>query len=390
MTNYAVINSGGIKSTNNSTTSPLSGAATFTGTWENIAPYAAITINGGADVAGTLYAEFNSTADTNGDDYRVVQLSNGTSGAWGIHCLARVATYFRVRIVNGASAQSTMTVETYLSHTPLIAQPTSRAAQVVNDYSDVLNVRVLSDVALDEANSKQSDRSVVQKFGLNPDVGAGTTEDIWYGGGIYTGFLQSSAAVRIRAGGNVNDDTAGTGARSIRIEGLDENWNSATEDLVTAGASASSATTTTFIRVFRAYVMNSGTYNSNNAGDIVIETTAGTVVAAIEAADGQTQICVYSVPAGKKAFIRRLGVSVESSKPTTVKFFQHQNADDVSAPFTGTRLVFAFAGLAGVASENFEAYIGPFPAKTDIWARATGPTGGAAISATMDIVLVTA
>ena len=380
----------GVKSTGNSTNTPLSAGASWTGEWENIAAYPAITINGGSDVPGTLYAEFNSVAASGGDVHRIVQLSSGLLGAFGIHALARVDTYFRVRVVNGSTEQTSMEIETYLSPTAVIAQPTSRAAQTINDYSDVLNVRQLSDPRLDEANSKQADRSVVQKFGANPAVGAGTTEDIWNGGGLYTGFLQAAIAVRVKSGGHANDTDGGSGAQSVIVVGLNQNWEDAAEIITLAGASQSSATVTTFIRVYRAYIVDVGTYGGANTGDITIETTGGVVVAVVAAELGQTQMCIYTVPASKTAFIRRLGVTVEANKATTVHYFQRQNADDVVTPYTGKRLVFSFAGLTGSASEMFGAYIGPFPAKTDIWAQATGPTGGATISATMDIVLVTA
>lgn len=379
----------GVKSTGNSTTTPLAAGSTFEGEWVNIAAYPAITINGGADVPGTLYAEFNSVPSTGGRVHRIVQLSNGLSGSFGIHGLGRVDTYFRVRLLNGASDQSSVEIETYLSPTPIIAQPTSRAAQVVNDYYDVLNVRELSDPRLDEVSGKQADRSVVQKFGENPSVAASTLEYIWNGGGVYTGFLTAAAAVRIKSGGNPNDTAAGSGAQSVTVAGLDENWNNASETIATAGASQSSATTTTFIRIFRAYVQNVGTYGGNNAGDITIETTGGTVTAVITAAKGQTQMCIYSVPANKRAFIRRISVTTEGQKNTTVEFYQRQNADDVTTPFTGSRLLYSFDNLDGNASENFGAYLGPFPSYTDIWAQAVGPTGGASVSATMDIVLVT-
>jgi len=380
----------GVRSTENSTSTPIGAGETWAGDWIDISAYPVVTINGGSDVPGTLYAEFNSSAATGGNSHRIVQLSSGLTGDWGVHGLGRFDLFFRVRVVNGGTEQTSMDVDTYLSSMPIIAQPTSRAAETVNDYDDVVNVRELSDARLDEANGKQADRSVIQKFGSNPDVAASTLEDIWNGGGLYTGFLQAASAVRIKAGGNAADTSDGAGAQSVTIVGLDENWLAVTDTVTTNGASASSATTTTFIRVYRAYILNVGTYGGANTADITIETTGGTVVSVISATLGQTQQCIYTVPANKKAFIRRLGVTVESNKVTTVNFFQRQNGDDVTTPFTGKRLFFSFAGLTDNASEMFGAYIGPFPAKTDLWAQATAPVGGAAISATMDIVLVTA
>ena len=128
----------GVVSTGNSTTTPLTGSATWTGTWEEITQYASITVLAAADVAGTLYYDFSSDGSTND---RAVQLSDGTSGSLGIHGLIPVAKYGRARVVNGGSAQSSMTVQTVYSKSGKVSMPTSRLGQTLGDYSDILNTR---------------------------------------------------------------------------------------------------------------------------------------------------------------------------------------------------------------------------------------------------------
>jgi len=85
----------------------------------------------------------------------------------------------------------------------------------------------------------------------------------------------SATALRIKAGGNANDTAAGTGARSVRLTGLNATGVVVSETIATAGASASAATTATFIRLFDAEVVDSGTYGTQDAGshaaDIVID-----------------------------------------------------------------------------------------------------------------------
>lgn len=128
----------GVISTSNSTTTPLAGSATYTGTWEDVTVYAASTVIANTDVAGTLYADF-STDSTNVD--RTVQLSDGTSGSLGIHALVPVARYFRVRLVNGASAQSYLRLQTIHDKAAKISIPTSRFTSPLTDYTDVINTR---------------------------------------------------------------------------------------------------------------------------------------------------------------------------------------------------------------------------------------------------------
>ena len=239
---------------------------------------------------------------------------------------------------------------------------------------------------IDIADGSVTGTSGVVKFGRNAAVGA-TEEDIWAAGGIYTGFLTAASAVRIRAGGNAADDAAGAGARSIEVEGLDQNWNVVTETISTAGASASTATTTTFIRVYRVCVIDVGTYTGANTGTISVETTGGVLMATIEAGLGQTQMAIYTVPAGKTAYIVSLSIFVDTNKTAQVYLWQRQNADDVSAPFTGKRIWRPFDGVSG-AVDGPVAFPYVFPAKTDIWASGVGPSGGAGVAVEMHIALV--
>ena len=78
---------------------------------------------------------------------------------------------------------------------------------------------------------------------------------------------------------------------------------------------------------------------------------------------------------------------MDASKPADVFFFQRQNADTVAAPFTAPRIWHTISGLSGSDEHDFASYPS-FPAKTDIWVSAIGPTGGAPISGEFDLVLV--
>lgn len=247
------------------------------------------------------------------------------------------------------------------------------------------------DPLLEEAKGNVTGLTPGQKFGRNPSVAAATVEDIWTAGGAYTGFLTAASAVRIKAGGDANDTSGGTGAQTVTIEGLDENWAEASETVTLAGASASAPTTTTFIRVSRAYVATSGTYGEANAAAVDIETTGGTLMARIGYENGiglgQTQMMVFTVPAGYTLYFRQLAVSADASKSTEIYLWQRRNADDVTTPFSSRRLINAKEVGGGTTVIRFATY-GVFPAKTDLWASALGPSGGGAVTMTADYVLV--
>ena len=226
-----------------------------------------------------------------------------------------------------------------------------------------------SDYLLEQALGNYAGQSVRRKFGHNPAVSTSAEVISILSTASYAGFLTAATTVRIKAGGDGNDTAAGSGAQAIVVEGLDDNFDVASEAIATAGASASSATTASFRRVHRAYVTNVGTYHGSNVAAITIENSGGgTDLVQIGAAIGQTEIAVDTVPAGYTDYLSLLQVDADSSKAVTVSLYQCQDADDVSTPFTGKRLIIRLSGVTGHVECPFTKYV-VLPEKTDVWAE---------------------
>lgn len=130
-----------------------------------------------------------------------------------------------------------------------------------------------------------------RKFGMNPDVDTGT-EEVWAAGGIRV--LPSAAAVASVVSDDVNDTAAGTGARTVVVNGLDEDYHDVTET-VTLNGTSPVQTTQTFIRINRTFCSTAGS-SSQNAGNISTS-IGGDLQSYIEATEGQCHCCNYTVPA---------------------------------------------------------------------------------------------
>jgi hypothetical protein len=212
----------------------------------------------------------------------------------------------------------------------------------------------------------------VHKFGRH--LGVGTSFVPVSIGGIYrTPQVAGATALRVKAG-NANDTAAGTGAREITLIGLDETGAEVTEALATAGGSASSNSSATFIRLYRAYVSASGTYATASAGshsaDIVIENAAGSedwlTISSTDFPRSQSEVASYSVPLGFTAYVTNIIVSVESTKPADFLMFQRQNILETAAPYSAMRVVLEMGGVDGEEIITPNLSYGPFPALTDI------------------------
>ena len=254
------------------------------------------------------------------------------------------------------------------------------------------HIRPQSTFYLDVSESGQSKYSVVHKFGRNDAVGT-SYEPVSVGGIYRTPQVSGATALRVKAG-NANDASDGSGARTIFLEGIDENGDLASETISTNGESAGTASTTTFIRLFRAYVATTGTYATASAGShaasIVIENSAGTedwlTIDVTGYPRSQSEIAAYTVPNGKEAYIKNIFLYVESTKPTDILFYRRQNILDTSVPYQAARLVYEAIGVDGPIALARDMPIGPFPANTDIGFLAQA-ANSAEVSVNFDILL---
>ena len=148
--------------------------------------------------------------------------------------------------------------------------------------------------------------SGVHKFGLNTAVGT-SFETIWDGNNTYTYPSSSGTAT---ATSSDTDDNTGT----VEVVGLDSNFDQVSEILTIGG----SASTTSFIRVFRAIMKTANTGNTN-VGTITI-TVSSTTVAQIRAGYGQTLMCVYTIPRKFNAFLMQIDVGSSKDLENEIRF----------------------------------------------------------------------
>jgi len=154
---------------------------------------------------------------------------------------------------------------------------------------------------IEVARQNLSDVSYTNKYGRNPDIDTGTDpEDIWDAGGLWVAPTQ--ARTHDIASTSANDTSAGTGMRTLRLEGLDENWEEVTEDVALNGTTPV-ATAHTYQRIFRMYGLTSGSSMTNEGNVTATAQTDATVTAQITAGQGQTFMAIWTVPAGKTAYV---------------------------------------------------------------------------------------
>ena len=234
------------------------------------------------------------------------------------------------------------------------------------------------------ARGKINKATNIHKFGRNPNVG-GAPETIWEQGGVYT-YLTVASTVYV-SGADAQDSAAGTGARTVTVQGLDTDYNAIEETLTVDGA----VSTKSFLRVFRAFVASAGSLQTNK-GDVLVSTGAsggGTVLAKIATigtgtvyGQGQTNLALYTIPAGKKGYLTNWNIGVGAyNDSVTANLYTRDFGNGL---ILRTRDVMDVPG--GLHQRIYQV---PFalPEKTDIEVRAIA-SAGTNISSTFDIILI--
>ena len=162
------------------------------------------------------------------------------------------------------------------------------------------------------------------KFGNNTSVG-NTLETVWAEGGLYS-YLTSASVLKVSSSSTA-DTSAGTGARTVELFGLDTNYDEINETVTLNGQTAVN-TTKEYLRINRMVVRSAGTGGAN-AG--VIYAGTGTVTTGVPAnvyasvngvtGANQSLMALWTVPAGYTAYILQYDISngTTSNTPAVCK-----------------------------------------------------------------------
>jgi hypothetical protein len=229
------------------------------------------------------------------------------------------------------------------------------------------------------------DHKIIFKFGFNPDIN-GAEETIWDGGGIYA--YPSAATVMKVSSSSANDTAAGTGARTIFVQGLDGDYNEV-EEIVTLNGQTAVNTTTSFLRVNRAYVLTAGS-GGTAAGNIYVgvgTVTSGvpaTIYAQITLGENQTLMGLWTVPAGYTGYFDHFNVATGS---TTVN--QYITVRAIQRNFGGVfrTMIKQTIGAGGVADFVIK-YPIEVQEKTDLEMRASSSGANNLVSADFSVIYI--
>jgi len=240
-----------------------------------------------------------------------------------------------------------------------------------------------TDLAISKGHTKG--HRTLYKFGYNPDVN-GDEETVWSQGGDFP--YPTSAVTMFASSTSANDANGGTGANSIIIQGLDENYDEV-EETVLLNGQTQVATQNSYLRIYRAFVTLCGT--GGTSGGIIYVGSSGatggvpnTTIYANLHLGNQTQIAAYTVPAGYTLYVDDINFTAglsQANKTATCTFRSRDHGTNVFR----TRLISVLQSNQLIT--KFE-YPQEFYEKTDLECRVSTNTTNNAIGASFQGVLV--
>jgi hypothetical protein len=174
----------------------------------------------------------------------------------------------------------------------------------------------------------------VHIFGANPDIDTIAAENVWAAGGLFTFSPAAETVSIVSTAIEDNGVTPNTGARTIRVTGLDAAWAQVTEDLTLNGTTP--VLTSSMTVVHRIEVLTAGATGWNEGIITGTGSDSSLTLAYIPIARNATSLGHYMVPAGKTAYLEKVILSATKAANTSALLtgeFKEFGTDNVFRPF---------------------------------------------------------
>lgn len=361
--------------------SALSNGQTFTGIWETNS-LNDVAVNVFTDQSGILYVDFSPDKGVSVDETHQFSVDASVNES---HILFKGPRSVRLRFENDSGANQTeIRLNTYFGEFENFRHPIS---ETVDDNEAALLARTFPlDVMMQQGLQRGYDE--VDKFGSNLTISSTeeTVRSFSTGRVVYPDV--GGVALTISSG-DVDDTSAGAGARTVTITWHDVN-NIAQETTISMGGQ-SAAAIGTGIRSYRIEVLTVGATGSNEG---ILYVGSGTVTAGVPAViystvaigENQTEQAFFTIPAGKTGYMHNLHITSVGSgnADAIVRLLSRKNLGQADEPFVLKRKY--VIGQDPVSPPGF--IDGPYPAGTDVEITAQMTSGGGSIAAEFKMLLV--
>ena len=296
------IKTNGRVSLKNTTLTPLVADATYTGEWEDVSSWDSVSFAVKANTACTIYADFTSDYTFQNIDSSLMY--NSSANINEVHRLSVTRQFFRIRVVNGSTDQSYLSVSSMLGSHALLSAPQNLNLGL---DADAIATRP-SDVQDEIAIGRRPGVSSYNKFGYREGLTAATGEEtIWSAPGNFVPMTTASTFTITYT--PASDGSTSNGAKVLYFLYVNEEGLS-TISIHVLGSSGSDVTSFSGLGINRCAVSVAGSTQANGADISITETTGGTVQAFIPAGHSTTQQALFHTDANSDGVAKFIKINI--------------------------------------------------------------------------------
>jgi hypothetical protein len=183
----------------------------------------------------------------------------------------------------------------------------------------------VKDFYLEVAKGNIAGHYYVNKFGNTSNADANVITDVWDAPAQPVWLAPTAARIHeILSTSDEDSDVGGTipqgtGARTLRIFGL-QDWDTAetSEDVIMDGTDGVN-TVNSYVIIHRMIVLTGGTALPNVGTITAVAAVDGTVTARISPNRGQTFMAIYGIPSTQKGYMSSFSASIARSSPVSAE-----------------------------------------------------------------------
>lgn len=162
--------------------------------------------------------------------------------------------------------------------------------------------------------------------------GSTTASTIWSGGATSYVQLTTGTALEV-VSASANDTAAGTGARTVKIEGVDSNYLPVAETITLNGTTPVPLVNTSMIGINKFFVVTAGS-GLANAGNVDVRTVSGSTVKsriqALAESINYASDFVYTVPASRYGLLKYIQIHARTNTGDIWAYLKLTNSSGIS------------------------------------------------------------
>lgn len=253
-----------------------------------------------------------------------------------------------------------------------------------NDNSRIWECRSWDELVRMASMEQAGDKILLQRnFAVSGTLDTTTPEDVWSAG--VNLVLPTTAATASIVSTSTSDASAGVGARSALLNGLDENYDPILE-VVTLNGTTPVVTTQSFLRINSMRVISSGT-SKHNVG-VLTASIGGNVQKYMAATKSIAQCSHFTIPNGYTAFTTGVTLSVfraSGSGTREAEIYQHVYIPSINTDYT--TVTYGLTNQGGVFKSS-PAAPSQTPQHSTLWFKAVASGANTIVTTSHEIVLI--